>query len=42
MEPMQWLALIVFGLTILVVITNVIDSTWLALMVWLRVLGSGT
>ena len=32
MEPMQWLTLIVFGLTILVVITNVIDSTLAALI----------
>jgi Na+/H+ antiporter NhaD/arsenite permease-like protein len=32
MEPMQWLTLIVFGLTILVVISNVIDSTLAALI----------
>ena len=32
MEPMQWLTLIVFGLTILAVITNVIDSTLAALV----------
>ena len=32
MEPMQWLTLAVFGLTILVVITNVIDSTLAALL----------
>ncbi len=32
MEPMQWLTLIVFGLTILAVITNVIDSTLAALL----------
>ena len=32
MEPMQWLTLIVFGLTILAVITNVIDSTPAALI----------
>ena len=32
MEPMQWLTLIVFGLTILAVITNVIDSTLAALI----------
>ena len=33
MEPMQWLTLAVFGLTILPVITNVIDSTLAALVV---------
>jgi Na+/H+ antiporter NhaD/arsenite permease-like protein len=43
MEPIQWLTLIVFGLTILVVITNVIDSTLAALigvavMVWLGIM----
>jgi len=43
MEPMQWLTLIVFGLTILVVITNVIDSTLAALigvavMCWLGIM----
>jgi len=32
MEAMQWLTLIVFGLTILAVITNVIDSTLAALI----------
>ena len=32
MEPMQWLTLVVFALTILVVITNVIDSTLAALL----------
>jgi len=43
MESMQWLTLIVFGLTILVVITNVIDSTLAALigvavMCWLGIM----
>ena len=43
MEPMQWLTLIVFALTILVVITNVIDATLAALigvavMIWLGVM----
>ncbi len=43
MEPMQWLTLIVFGLTILAVITNVIDSTLaallgVALMCWLGIM----
>jgi Na+/H+ antiporter NhaD/arsenite permease-like protein len=43
MEPMQWLTLIVFGLTIVVVITNVIDSTLaaligVALMCWLGIM----
>jgi Na+/H+ antiporter NhaD/arsenite permease-like protein len=43
MEPMQWLTLIVFGLTILAVITNVIDSTLAALigvavMCWLGIM----
>jgi Na+/H+ antiporter NhaD/arsenite permease-like protein len=43
MEAMQWLTLIVFGLTILVVITNVIDSTLAALigvaaMCWLGIM----
>lgn len=43
MEPMQWLTLIVFGLTILTVITNVIDSTLAALigvavMCWLGIM----
>ena len=40
---MQWLTLIVFGLTILAVITNVIDSTLAALlgvavMCWLGIM----
>ena len=43
MESMQWLTLIVFGITILVVITNVIDSTLAALigvavMCWLGIM----
>ena len=43
MEPMQWLTLTVFALTILVVITNVIDSTLAALlgvavMCWLGIM----
>jgi Na+/H+ antiporter NhaD/arsenite permease-like protein len=43
MEPMQWLTLIVFGLTILAVITNVVDSTLAALigvavMCWLGIM----
>jgi Na+/H+ antiporter NhaD/arsenite permease-like protein len=43
MEPMQWLTLIVFGLTILAVITNVVDSTLaaligVALMCWLGIM----
>jgi len=43
MEMMQWVTLIVFGLTILVVITNVVDSTLAALvgvavMCWLGVM----
>jgi Na+/H+ antiporter NhaD/arsenite permease-like protein len=43
MEPMQWLTLIVFGLTILAVITNIIDSTLAALlgvamMCWLGIM----
>jgi Na+/H+ antiporter NhaD/arsenite permease-like protein len=43
MEPMQWLTLAVFALTILVVITNVIDSTLaaligVALMCWLGIM----
>jgi Na+/H+ antiporter NhaD/arsenite permease-like protein len=43
MEPMQWLTLIVFALTILAVITNVIDSTLsaligVALMCWLGIM----
>jgi Na+/H+ antiporter NhaD/arsenite permease-like protein len=43
MEPMQWLTLIIFGLTILAVITNVVDSTLAALvgvavMCWLGVM----
>ncbi len=43
MEPMQWLTLIVFSLTILAVITNVIDSTLaallgVALMCWLGIM----
>ena len=37
MEPMQWLTLIVFGLTILAVITNIIDSTLAALTVGISV-----
>lgn len=32
MEPMQWLALIIFAITILVVITNWVDSTLAALL----------
>ena len=43
MEPMQWLTLIVFALTIVVVITNVIDGTLaaligVALMCWLGIM----
>ena len=43
MEPMQWLTLVVFGLTILAVITNVVDSTLAALigvavMCWLGIM----
>lgn len=43
MEPMQWLTIIVFSLTILAVITNVIDSTLAALigvglMCWLGIM----
>ena len=43
MEMMQWVTLIVFGLTILAVITNVVDSTLAALvgvavMCWLGVM----
>jgi len=43
MEMMQWVTLIVFGLTILAVITNVIDSTLaalvgVALMCWIGVM----
>jgi Na+/H+ antiporter NhaD/arsenite permease-like protein len=43
MEAMQWLTLIIFGLTILAVITNVVDSTLAALigvavMCWLGVM----
>jgi Na+/H+ antiporter NhaD/arsenite permease-like protein len=43
MDPMQWLTLIVFGLTILAVITNVVDSTLAALlgvavMCWLGIM----
>jgi len=43
MEPMQWLTLIVFAITIVVVITNVIDSTLAALlgvaaMCWLGIM----
>jgi Na+/H+ antiporter NhaD/arsenite permease-like protein len=43
MEAMQWLTLIVFGLTILAVITNVVDSTLAALigvavMCWLGIM----
>ena len=43
MDAMQWLTLVVFGLTILAVITNVIDSTLAALigvavMCWLGVM----
>ena len=43
MEPMQWLTLIVFGLTILAVIANVVDSTLAALigvavMCWLGIM----
>ena len=32
MEPTQWLTLILFGLTILAVITNIIDNTLSALV----------
>ncbi len=32
MEPKQWLTLILFGLTILTVITNIIDTTLSALV----------
>ena len=43
MEPMQWLTLIVFGLTILAVLANVVDSTLAALigvavMCWLGIM----
>ena len=43
MEPMQWLTLIIFALTILAVITNVVDSTLAALigvavMCWLGIM----
>jgi hypothetical protein len=43
MDPMQWLTLIVFGLTIVAVITNVIDATLAALigvavMCWLGIM----
>jgi len=43
MDAMQWLTLIVFALTILVVITNIVDSTLAALigvavMVWLGIM----
>jgi Na+/H+ antiporter NhaD/arsenite permease-like protein len=43
MEPMQWLTLIVFALTILAVITNIVDSTLAALvgvavMCWLGIM----
>jgi Na+/H+ antiporter NhaD/arsenite permease-like protein len=43
MEPMQWLTLIVFSLTILAVITNIVDSTLaallgVALMCWLGIM----
>jgi Na+/H+ antiporter NhaD/arsenite permease-like protein len=43
MEPMQWLTLIVFALTIVAVITNVVDSTLAALvgvavMCWLGIM----
>jgi Na+/H+ antiporter NhaD/arsenite permease-like protein len=43
MEPMQWLALGIFAVTILAVVTNVIDSTLAALigvavMIWLGVM----
>jgi Na+/H+ antiporter NhaD/arsenite permease-like protein len=43
MEMMQWITLIVFGLTILVVITNVIDSTLagllgVAVMCWIGIM----
>jgi Na+/H+ antiporter NhaD/arsenite permease-like protein len=43
MEPMQWLTLIVFALTILAVITNVVDATLAALvgvavMCWLGIM----
>ena len=42
MDAMQWLTLIVFALTVIVVITNVIDSTLAALigvavMCWLGI-----
>jgi hypothetical protein len=32
MEPTQWLTLILFGLTIFAVITNIIDNTLSALV----------
>src|SRR3989337_4065474 len=43
MEPMQWITLIVFAVTILAVVTNVIDSTAAGLigvvvMVWIGVM----
>jgi len=43
MEPMQWLTLVIFAVTILVVVTNVIDSTLagmigVAVMIWFGVM----
>jgi Na+/H+ antiporter NhaD/arsenite permease-like protein len=43
MEMMQWVTLIIFGLTIVAVITNVVDATLAALigvavMVWVGVM----
>ena len=43
MEPMQWLTLIIFAVTILIVVTNVIDSTLagmigVAVMIWAGVM----
>ena len=43
MEPMQWLALAVFAVTILVVISNVVDNMvaaliGVAIMVWIGVM----
>ena len=32
MEPMQWLTLAIFAITILAVVTNIIDSTLAALI----------
>ena len=38
MEPTQWLTLILFGLTILAVITNIIDNT-LSILVGFALMG---